>query len=203
MNETTTTPAKISAIKLHGHKIEISTNVKGQPVARLFKYITVGKNKDTYKLIEGFYFRDEARREEWVKEKVAAINQRLNDKNERQSAKQAIRANMQHGFEVGQIYYDSWGYDQTNIDFYQIVEVKAKSVVIRSIGGEFVPGTQGMDCSNVRPVKDSFSGEPMQKNIQFSINSNNQQPHYYIKSRHGWISLYEKGERGVYSSWYH
>jgi hypothetical protein len=31
--------------------------------------------------------------------------------------------------EVGQILYSSWGYDQTNIDFYQIVRVSEKGSV--------------------------------------------------------------------------
>ena len=31
--------------------------------------------------------------------------------------------------EVGQILYSSWGYDQTNIDFYQIVRVSDKGTV--------------------------------------------------------------------------
>lgn len=30
--------------------------------------------------------------------------------------------------EVGQVLYSSWGYDQTNVDFYQVVRVSASSV---------------------------------------------------------------------------
>ena len=31
--------------------------------------------------------------------------------------------------EVGQVLYSSWGYDQTNIDFYQVVRVSEKGTV--------------------------------------------------------------------------
>lgn len=196
------TNAKIRCIKLDGYKIELDENSQGKPVARLRKLITVGKNKGLYKQLEGFYFMTEERRQEWIKKQIELIKQRRNEKNQRQEITKSIRENMQHGFEVGQIYYDSWGYDQTNIDFYQIVEVKPKSVVIRSIGSEYVKGTQGMDCSNVRPVKDNFIGEPQLKPIVFYIDRDNK-PVYHIKSRHGWISLYDRGEKGVYSSWYH
>ena len=35
---------------------------------------------------------------------------------------------------VGDIFVCSWGYDQTNIDYYKVLEVKNKSVVISAIG---------------------------------------------------------------------
>lgn len=34
---------------------------------------------------------------------------------------------------VGDVAYTSWGYDQTNVEFYQIVELKPKSVVVRQV----------------------------------------------------------------------
>lgn len=43
------------------------------------------------------------------------------------------RKNFQHSLKVGDILYASWGYDQTNIDFYQVVGVLDKSVKIREI----------------------------------------------------------------------
>ena len=36
--------------------------------------------------------------------------------------------------QVGGIYYTSWGYDQTNVDFYQVVERTAKMVKYIAIG---------------------------------------------------------------------
>lgn len=35
---------------------------------------------------------------------------------------------------VGDIYVCSWGYDQTNIDYYKVLEVKNKSAVLAEIG---------------------------------------------------------------------
>lgn len=35
---------------------------------------------------------------------------------------------------VGQILCSSWGYDQTNIDFYEVVERTEKSVYLRMLG---------------------------------------------------------------------
>jgi len=57
---------------------------------------------------------------------------------------------------VGDIFEMSWGYDQTNVDYFQVVRLTPKGVYVREIGAEQVPGTQGFMCATVRPVKDKF-----------------------------------------------
>lgn len=68
------------------------------------------------------------------------------------------------GVEIGQIFVSSWGWEQTNIDFYQVVGMTAKSLRLREIAktqefsrinGE-VDFTGGGYCV---PVKDQFIGE--------------------------------------------
>jgi len=61
---------------------------------------------------------------------------------------------------VGDIFYSSWGYDQTNINFYQVIEKKAASVIAREIGEKIVPGSEGFMSENVVPDKDRFIGAP-------------------------------------------
>lgn len=70
----------------------------------------------------------------------------------------------------GMIFYSSWGYDQTNIDFYQIIRVTGKMAVIQELA-QFDPANasgHGMDSSMCMPLKDRFRGEAMEKRIQFS-----------------------------------
>ena len=38
-----------------------------------------------------------------------------------------------HNIKIGDIFYNSWGYDQTNIDFYQVVATTAKTITLRAI----------------------------------------------------------------------
>lgn len=57
---------------------------------------------------------------------------------------------------VGDIFSMSWGYDQTNVNYFQVTRVTPKGVYIREIGSRSVPGTQGFMCETVRPVKDNF-----------------------------------------------
>ena len=53
---------------------------------------------------------------------------------------------------VGDILYDSWGYDQTNIDYYEVVRTTKASVWIRSIAREMTD-----DQRHVVPVAGAFT----------------------------------------------
>lgn len=69
-----------------------------------------------------------------------------------------------HGLKVGDILVSSWGYDQTNIDFYQVQKVTPKGVVIQAIQKEVV-GDQGKPSEKVMPLKDRWDtrDKPMTK----------------------------------------
>lgn len=59
-----------------------------------------------------------------------------------------------HSYKVGDMLYTSWGYDQTNVEFFQIVDVRGKHVMLRQIGGDSEEkGYMTGECS---PTKDSF-----------------------------------------------
>lgn len=55
---------------------------------------------------------------------------------------------------VGDILVCSWGYNQTNIDYYQVIAVTASSVRIREIGAAVVRSTEHHDY--VAPVAGNF-----------------------------------------------
>lgn len=61
-----------------------------------------------------------------------------------------------HGVKVGDIFYSSWGYDQTNIDYFQVIELKGSQMVkIREIAQTTVRTETSMS-EYVKPVKDAF-----------------------------------------------
>ena len=67
---------------------------------------------------------------------------------------------------VGDIYYTSWGYDQTNVDFYQIVGKKGQTFQVQEIGTKTVQESQGSDSVIAEPsVK---CGEVMTKRMNAS-----------------------------------
>ena len=59
-----------------------------------------------------------------------------------------------HTYNIGDIFYSSWGYDQTNVDWFQVTAVSAKAVKIRQIQGKRVGGTTGTD--SVVPVPNAW-----------------------------------------------
>lgn len=198
MNAILSAPAEITAIKFDGYKIQLLINGKGKHVARLYKYLTVGKNKDTYKLIEGYYFHSEGEREVWVREKISTIKQRVKDEtNRRQMKKEAVG---NHSFKCGDVLYQSWGYDQTNINFYQVVEVLPKSVKIRPISQIMVEGSDGFMSEYVKPDINGFTGEAIIRPVKASVWGEGIS--YHVSNGRHSLSLYTHGERGLYQSHY-
>ena len=64
---------------------------------------------------------------------------------------------------VGDIYYESWGYDQTNIDFHIIVDVKGQSVLLQKIGSNLVESNPPQDL--VTPNPSHKIGDPIRKRL--------------------------------------
>ena len=65
--------------------------------------------------------------------------------------------------EIGTVLISKWGWEQTNIDFYEVVKATEKTVTIRQIAAEKVKEENLIGC--VRPIKDNFIGEPMRRKI--------------------------------------
>lgn len=62
--------------------------------------------------------------------------------------------NQPHTLKVGDILYSSWGYEQTNVDFYQVTKLKGKNTIeMRQIQKSF---DHGQYSDYVTPIKDSF-----------------------------------------------
>ena len=50
----------------------------------------------------------------------------------------------------------SWGYDQTNVNFFKVTRKSEKGIFVREIQKRGVTGTDGFMCNEVVPVKDAF-----------------------------------------------
>lgn len=60
----------------------------------------------------------------------------------------------------GDVYVCSWGYDQTNVDAYQVVRVVGKRMVeVRQIATAPVKGSDGFMANRVVPLRDDFIRE--------------------------------------------
>ena len=76
----------------------------------------------------------------------------------------------EHNYSIGDILYSSWGYDQTNIDFYEVVGITAKSVKIRRLHTMNPPLRTSVEVNSfterVEPVPGDFASEPMTKRVR-------------------------------------
>lgn len=154
------------------------------------------------KSVFAYRFKDEKNLLDYVIEFFKKIQNRIDEKNRDNQIKKEAIENFVNPYKVGDVLYDSWGYEQTNIDFYQVVEIKNKSIVIREIHGELTGESHGPDSGYVRPLVDSFKSEPMIKKINIRVWDG--KVNHSIKSPHrGGLSIYDRGEKGLYSSWYY
>jgi hypothetical protein len=182
----------IAEFKKLGYELKIYTNLRGQLCANCTKQSAKMKWP---KNVFSFFYGSNLNRAKSLVETLAKWNAWEQRKQDNKAEKKQARENFTNPYQVGQVFYDSWGYDQTNVDFYQIVEVKPKSVVLREIASFYLDG------SRVKPMPGTFTGEAKIKPIQLRVYDG--KANHYINGERGSISLYDAGDKGLYYSTYH
>lgn len=74
------------------------------------------------------------------------------------------RPTAHHTVEVGAIFVANWGWEQTNIDFYQVVHVTPRTVVVQPIQSSIVRQV-GWAAEEVEPVPDSTFGPRLRRTV--------------------------------------
>ena len=75
-----------------------------------------------------------------------------------------------HNIKAGDIFYNSWGYDQTNIDFYQVVAATAKTITIQKIKGHSEDYDQQFMTGHKMPVIGSFTKAEKLRKTPYLLN---------------------------------
>ena len=65
----------------------------------------------------------------------------------------------------GDILVSSWGYEQTNIDFYEVVKATAKTVTVRELQ-QFRTDSGNM-TGYVMPIKGKYKGDEMRRKVHY------------------------------------
>lgn len=94
---------------------------------------------------------------------LAATLKSLDDARAAKETRRIARATFKHSLQVGNILCASWGYEQTNIDYYQVIAVKGASVIIREIAQD-KEHTHWL-AGNTKPRANAFIDEPMIKRV--------------------------------------
>ncbi len=98
----------------------------------------------------------------------AQVDQIVSEKADKRSEKSskrslsiaAYKASKAPPWHVGDLCHTSWGYDQTNVDAFQVITIKSRtSIIVRPIGGD-VEDTGYMQ-GKFTPKKNQFTGAPI------------------------------------------
>jgi hypothetical protein len=113
---------------------------------------------------------------------------------------------MNEQIKIGSIFAMSWGYDQTNVNFFQVTRMSGKGVFVREIGQKGVENTQGFMCQRVIPIPDQFldnsqwtAKQSFQGNPELFRRLQPDSKAFSIKGRY-FASLWDN--KPCYSSWY-
>lgn len=112
------------------------------------------------KPIEYYVFQNATRRDEAIDRLIRVNRSSMSQKLEEQEAKKVWR----HPLKKDDILYSSWGYDQTNVEFYQVVEAGEFSVKLRQIAEKIISSNPPTDY--VMPVPNRFISAPFTKRPQ-------------------------------------
>lgn len=136
-----------------------------------------------------YAFRNEAQREQYIAEFFANQSARQDAK----TARKAERENFTHTLKVGDLVHTSWGYDQTNVEFFEVVRVVSnKSVAVRQIAADQVE--TGFMCGNITPCPGKFIGPEAVRRVR--------QGNVIINVIHGHYDGYPCGREAQRNSWY-
>ena len=140
-----------------------------------------------------YQFRSAEQRERWIEQTKAARDTEIDYKLQRKAEADQSLAKMLDEIKPGTLLCNSWGWEQTNVDFYQVIERHGRRVILREIAGRDVGTSSGMSSMStyMQPVPDSFTGEPFAKQIG----------PYGISFKHGGCSI-TSADSKHYCSWY-
>lgn len=123
----------------------VARNGKTYPFAVLFR----GKSA---KPVSRYLYRS-------VEDREASVAMAKKSADEREAWKAARKAERSGApdFAVGDVFYTSWGYDQTNVDFFEVVEKPSPHfAVVREIAAKVVEGSEGFMSCSVVPVPGEY-----------------------------------------------
>lgn len=149
------------------YEFQTWTNEKGKPFLRVYR-------GDSGKPVSHYYYLSEVSRQDAVERLRKFADRREKTMTDRKEA----RKNLVNPFKVGDILESSWGYDQTNVDFYEVVGVTNKSVKIEKIGNTAVDDN-GPGGLGVVPNTSYRSGNVMLKRVS-SVSAD---------GKSGWVRL--------------
>ena len=140
-------------------RLEISSNTDEKPVAVLYKP-TPKATHSKEKMLFGFRFPNDEKRLNYLNQDYQNRVKSLEAKNKYKSEKKLQNEIDCNNVNVGDIFKDSWGYEQTNVDYFQVVAKPSKSfIVVKKINYELIDETVSNMSAYVKPCLNSFKDD--------------------------------------------
>lgn len=120
--------------------------------------------------VEGIAFHGRAQKPDWhysfrnQKECAARVHSFIRSRrlHAEAKAKYAAHRNGKHSLKIGQVLYTSWGYEQTNVEWFQVTRLIGKTMVeVRQIGG--LSEETGYMQGRTMPDIGNYTGEPLRR----------------------------------------
>jgi len=146
-----------------GLQLTISPPAANMPVAKCVRFTK--RARMGYKIEFNFCFGSEKRMFDHCADYLKNLADVEAYKAERKAKRAAEKAEALSKVKEGDIFVSSWGWEQTNVDAYQVVAKKGATVTLREIALCSIEGSEGFMSDRVKPVKDSFIGEEFKKRI--------------------------------------
>ena len=130
-------------------------------------FVNVKKHGARKKRVEGYVCDTWEKSVAYFKRESLRIINLVEEKENQKMMKDAARAAFVHPYPVGTMLVSSWGYEQTNVDFYQVIKTTRYGVQMRAIAGDF--NETGFMSGQTKAIKNHFiSDEIIKKNFTFS-----------------------------------
>ena len=113
-------------------------------------------------------------------------------KAERKEQRRADADKTAGNIKVGTILSGSWGYDQTNAELYEVVEIHGKRVGIRELKAQTVEGSEGFMSQSIKPLPGQYCGPVIYRLITGSGVKLHESCHLHVSD----------ATSAHYSSWY-
>jgi putative cell wall-binding protein len=176
----------VQTLRFPNHKFK-TTIIQHTPKARFRKY----------KVISNFVFLSEEKAMEYATKFVNTQTSKVNEKAERNENRKTILAS--DFYKIGDIVVNTWGYEQTNVDFFQVIKITNRSIMVKAIRQSVVDGSiysHGMACEVV-PSPNNFINNNDKPSYTLRVYENGRlsspESYYYMKKWSG---------NPQYKSWY-
>ena len=172
---------------------------------------------DILAALKGLGFRWHQKKKIWYakqsEERIAVAKELVNGEVAPAAAPAKKEKVNKYGVKVGDLFYISWGYEQTNVDFFQVIELKGEaSVIVREVYPKMVEekAVSGMSADRRYEVpeeilpaasRSTFISDNEKGVLKRISTKYNNEPHFSIGSG-GYTARPYKGEE-VYVSWYY